>query len=74
MGGGPDELPDTYEEVQPITMKSIQIQFYCLDVDQIVQSLRLYGGEGRFVGELRTFDWIHPGTDAFSRILVLKEL
>ena len=71
MGGGPDELPDMYEEVQAVNYGVDPIQFYCLEPKiKLFNRLRLFcqGQDPLRQEGAGHFDWIHPGTDAFSRI------
>ncbi len=79
MGGGPDELPDTYEEVQADNYEVDPNTVLLFGTkDQIVQSTQaiLPGARSLRQEGAGHFDWIHPGTDAFSRILtvLLSEL
>ena len=56
-----------------LTMKSTQIQFYCLDRGSncsISSGFIVRGKPLRHEGAGH-FDWIHPGTDAFSTILLV---
>ena len=76
---GADRFPTGMRRFKRLTMESIPIQFYCLvPTIKLFNRLRLfYQGQGPFVSEgAGHFDWIHPGTDAFSRILavLLSEL
>ena len=74
MGGGPDELPDTYEEVQADNYEVDPNTVLLFGTkDQIVQSTQaiLPGARSLRQEGAGHFDWIHPGTDAFSRILAV---
>ena len=79
MGGGPDELPDMYEEVQPANheVDPNTVLLYG-SVDQIVPAAQalLPGARPLRHRSAGHFDWIHPGTDAFRTILLVlsKEL
>ena len=79
MGGGPDELPDMYEEVQPANheVDPNTVLLYGA-MDQIVPAAQalLPGAEPLRHESAGHFDWIHPGTDAFRTILLVlsKEL
>ena len=79
MGGGPDELSDIYEEVQAVNYGVDPNTILLFGTkDQIVQSSQaiLPGARSLHQEGAGHFDWIHPGTDAFSRILavLLSEL
>ena len=79
MGGSPDEFPDRYEEVQAVNygVDPNTVLLFGPD-DQIVQSSQAVLPGARSVRQEGAghFDWIHPGTDAFNRILavLLSEL
>jgi len=79
MGGGPDELPDMYEEVQPVNheVDPNTVLLYGA-VDHIVPAAQALLPGARPVRHESAghFDWIHPGTDAFRKILLVlsKEL
>ena len=79
MGGGPDELPDMYEEAQPANheVDPNTVLLYG-SVDQIVPAAQalLPGARPLRHESAGHFDWIHPGTDAFRTILLVlsKEL
>tara|TARA_B100000427_G_scaffold69462_1_gene55849 strand:+ start:4542 stop:5348 length:807 start_codon:yes stop_codon:yes gene_type:complete len=79
MGGGPDELSDRYEEAQAVNYGVAPNTILLFGTkDQIVQSSQaiLPGARSLRQEGAGHFDWIHPGTDAFSRILavLLSEL
>ena len=69
-----DELSDRYEEAQAVNYGVAPIQFVVWYEDQIVQSSQaiLPGARSLRQEGAGHFDWIHPGTDAFSRIGVLS--
>ena len=79
MGGGPDKFPDMYKEVQAVSygVDPNTVLLFGTN-DQIVQSSQalLLGARSLRQEGAGHFDWIHPGTDAFSRILavLLSEL
>ena len=79
MGGGPDELSERYEEAQAVNYGVAPNTILLFGTkDQIVQSSQaiLPGARSLRQEGAGHFDWIHPGTDAFSRILavLLSEL
>lgn len=74
MGGGPDELSDRYEEAQAVNYGVAPNTILLFGTkDQIVQSSQaiLPGARSLRQEGAGHFDWIHPGTDAFSRILAV---
>ena len=74
MKGSPDELPDIYEEVQAVNY-GVDTNTVLLfgTKDQIVPSSQaiLPGARSLRQEGAGHFDWIHPGTNAFSRILAV---
>ena len=79
MDGSPEELPEMYEDVQAVNygVDPNTVLLFSTE-DQIVHSSQaiLPGARSLRQEGAGHFDWIHPGTDAFSRILavLLSEL